>query len=138
MRSHIGLSNFQSTPTGYDHIILTRSADGVNNSTNDSFRLEYDTSSNQIQFHYSDSSYASAGYRGIVNVSPSGITLNEWNHFAIAWSTQGGSAAIKTYWNGTSLYSASYHPSHDDPNGPFPAFLRGAILISELSSSSKK
>jgi hypothetical protein len=103
---------FQSTPTGYDHIILTRSADGVNNSTNDSFRLEYDTSSNQIQFHYSDSSYASAGYRGIVNVSPSGITLNEWNHFAVAWSTQGGSAAIKTYWNGTSLYSASGFTGH--------------------------
>jgi hypothetical protein len=103
---------FESTPTGYDHIILTRSADGVNNSTNDSFRLEYDTSSNQIQFHYSDSSYASAGYRGIVNVSPSGITLNEWNHFAIAWSTQGGSAAIKTYWNGTSLYSASGFTGH--------------------------
>jgi hypothetical protein len=103
---------FQTTPTGYDHIIMTRSADGVNNSTNDSFRLEYDTSSNQIQFHYSDSSYASAGYRGIVNVSPSGITLNQWNHFAVAWSTQGGSAAIKTYWNGTSLYSASGFTGH--------------------------
>jgi len=97
---------FQTTPSGYDHIIVTRSADGVNPSTNDSFRLEYDTSSNQIQFHYSDSSYASAGYRGMVNVSPSGVTLNEWNHFAVAWASRGGSASIKTYWNGTSLYSA--------------------------------
>lgn len=97
----------QEPSNNYDPIIATRSADGVNNSTNDSFRLEYDTSSEQLQFHYSDSSYASAGYLGIVNVSPSGVSLNQWNHFAIAWGTTGGSASIKTYWNGTSLYSAT-------------------------------
>lgn len=97
----------QEPSNNYDPIIVTRSADGLNNSTNDSFRLEYDTSSEQVQFHYSDSSYASAGYRGIVNVSPAGVSLNQWNHFAIAWGTTGGSASIKTYWNGTSLYSAT-------------------------------
>lgn len=91
----------------YDPIIITRSADGINNSTNDSFRLEYDSASDQVQFHYSTSTYASAGYQGIVNVSPSGISLTKWNHFAIAWASAGGSASIKTYWNGTSLYSAS-------------------------------
>lgn len=91
----------------YDPILVTRSADGVNNSTLDSFRLEYDTTSDQVQFHYSDASYASAGYQGIVNVSPSGISIGVWNHFAVAWALRGGSASIKTYWNGTSLYSAS-------------------------------
>lgn len=91
----------------YDPIILTRSADGINNTTNDSFRLEYDSASDQIQFHYSDSSYASAGYQGIVNVSPAGVSTNQWNHFAVAWASRGGSASVKTYWNGTSLYSAS-------------------------------
>lgn len=91
----------------YDPIIVTRSADGINNSTNDSFRLEYDTSSEQVQFHYSDSSYGSAGYQAVVNVSPAGVTLNEWNHFAVAWASSGGSASVKTYWNETSLYSAS-------------------------------
>lgn len=91
----------------YDPILVTRSADGVNNSNIDSFRLEYDTSSDQVQFHYSDASYASAGYQGIVNVSPSGISTGVWNHFAVAWALQGGSASIKTYWNGISLYSAS-------------------------------
>lgn len=91
----------------YDPIILTRSADGVNASSNDSFRLEYDTSSDQVQFHYSAASYASAGYQGIVNVSPSGISTGQWNHFAVAWANNGGSASVKTYWNGTSLYSAA-------------------------------
>jgi len=107
-----GWMYLESLPAGYDHIMITRSADGINNSTRDSFRLEYDSTSNQVEFHYSDSSYASAGYRGSVNVSPSGISLNQWNHFAVAWSTQGGSAAIKTYWNGTSLYSASGFTGH--------------------------
>jgi hypothetical protein len=99
---------FETDPSNnYDPIIVTRSADGINNSTNDSFRLEYDSASDQIQFHYSTSTYASAGYQGIVNVSPSGVTTNTWNHFAIAWASRGGSASIKTYWNGTSLYSAA-------------------------------
>lgn len=97
----------QEPSNNYDPIIVTRSADGINNSTNDSFRLEYDTTSDQVQFHYSDSSYAPAGYRGIVNVSPSGISLNKWNKFAVAWVSAGGSASIKTYWNGTSLYTAA-------------------------------
>jgi hypothetical protein len=91
----------------YDPIIVTRSADGINASSNDSFRLEYDTSSDQVQFHYSAASYASAGYQGIVNVSPSGISTGQWNHFAVAWTNSGNSATVKTYWNGTSLYSAS-------------------------------
>jgi len=103
-----GWMYFEQEPSNnYDPIIVTRSADGVVGSTNDSFRLEYDTSSDQVQFHYSAASYASAGYQGIVNVSPSGISTGQWNHFAIAWASQGGSATVKTYWNGTSLYSAS-------------------------------
>ncbi len=103
-----GWMYLETTPSSnYDPIIVTRSADGINNSTNDSFRLEYDTTSNQVQFHYSDTAYASAGYQGIVNVSPAGVTVNQWNHFAVAWASSGGSASIKTYWNGTSLYSAA-------------------------------
>ena len=103
-----GWMYFESEPSNnYDPIIITRSADGINSSTNDSFRLEYDTASDQVQFHYSTSTYGSAGYQGIVNVSPSGISLTKWNHFAVAWASVGGSASIKTYWNGTSLYSAS-------------------------------
>lgn len=103
-----GWMYLESEPSNnYDPIIITRSTDGINNTTNDSFRLEYDSASNQVQFHYSDASYASAGYQGIVNVSPAGLSLNQWNHFAVAWCLRGGSASVKTYWNGSSLYSAS-------------------------------
>jgi len=97
-----GFLYFESEPSNnYDPILLTRSADGVNNSTNDSFRLEYDTSSDQLQFHYSTASYASAGYENILNVCPAGgVTLGQWHQFAIAYANQGGSAAIASYWNG--------------------------------------
>jgi hypothetical protein len=97
-----GFLYFQAEPSNnYDPILVTRSADGVNNSTNDSFRLEYDTSSDQLQFHYSTASYASSGYENIINVCPAnGVTLNQWHQFAIAYSNQGGSAAISSYWNG--------------------------------------
>lgn len=104
-----GFLYFENEPSNnYDPIILTRSADGVNASTNDSFRLEYDSSSNQLQFHYSTASYASAGYENILNVCPAnGVTLNQWHQFAIAYSNQGGSASIASYWNGTRHAQAS-------------------------------
>jgi hypothetical protein len=92
----------------YDPIIITRSTDGVTTSTNDSFRLEYDTSSNQLQFHFSPASYSGVGYSNVVNVSPvSGVTLDQWHHFAITYLNQGGSASVLTYWNGTRLFTAT-------------------------------
>jgi hypothetical protein len=98
-----GFMYLESEPTtAYDPIIVTRSADGKTNSTNDSFRLEYDTSSKQLQFHFSPAPYSSAGYQTIVNVCPAnGVTLNQWHQFAIAYSNQGSSASVSTYWNGT-------------------------------------
>lgn len=97
-----GFLYLESTPSAaYDPIIVTRSANGKTDTTNDSFRLEYDTSSNQLQFHFSTSNYGSAGYQSITNVSPAnGVTLNQWHQFAIAYSSQGGSACVSTYWNG--------------------------------------
>lgn len=96
----------QEPSDNYDPIIITRSANGVVNSSQDSFRLEYDTSANQIQFHFSPESYKSSGYQNIVNVSPAGgVSLGEWHHFAITYLNAGGSASVFTYWNGTRLFS---------------------------------
>lgn len=97
-----GFMYFETDPSSaYDPIILTRSANGVTDTTNDSFRLEYDTSSDQIQFHFSTSNWSSAGYQNILNVCPAnGVTLNQWHQFAIAYSNQGGSATVSSYWNG--------------------------------------
>lgn len=104
-----GFLYFDSEPSdNYDPIIITRSADGVSSTTQDSFRLEYDASANQIQFHYSTASYAGSGFENIINVSPTnGVTLQQWHHFAITYLNQGGSAAAMTYWNGTRLFSTT-------------------------------
>lgn len=92
----------------YDPILITRSSDGVSASTQDSFRLEYDTSSNQLQFHFSPASYSGVGFSNVVNVSPvNGVSLDRWHHFAITYINQGNSAAVMTYWNGTRLFTAS-------------------------------
>lgn len=97
-----GFAYFESTPSGaYDPILVTRTQDGVNNSTNDSFRLEYDNSSASIQFHFATSNTSSAGLPYILNVCPAnGVTMNEWHQFAVAYSNQGGSACASSYWNG--------------------------------------
>lgn len=97
-----GFLLFEATPSGaYDPIIMTRSLNGVTGSTYDSFRMEYDNSSGQVQFHFSPSSYTSAGYQYATNVSPAtGVTLNQWHHFGVAYTNAGSSALVSTYWNG--------------------------------------
>lgn len=105
-----GFVYLESQPSSnYDPIIITRSANGTVNNSQDSFRLEYDTSANQIQFHFSPESYkTSAGYANVINVSPSGgVTLNQWHHFAITYLNSGGSASVFTYWNGIRLFTVS-------------------------------
>lgn len=98
-----GFLLFEATPSGaYDPIIMTRSLNGVSGSTYDSFRMEYDASSGQVQFHFSPSPYTSSGYQYITNVSPAaGVTLNQWHHFGVAYTNAGASALVSTYWNGT-------------------------------------
>jgi hypothetical protein len=87
--------------TNYDPIFITRSANGATDTTNDSFRLEYDNSSNQLQFQFSTSNWSSAGYQTTLNVCPAnGVTLNQWHQFAIAYSNVGASATVSSYWNG--------------------------------------
>lgn len=97
-----GFLLFETTPSGaYDPIIMTRSLNGVSGSTHDSFRMEYDTSSGQVQFHFSPVAYSSAGYQYTTNVSPAGgLTLNRWHHFGVAYTNAGSSALVSTYWNG--------------------------------------
>jgi hypothetical protein len=97
-----GFVYLEAEPSGaYDPIIVTRSSNGKTDNTNDSFRLEYDTSNKQLQFHFATTNYGSAGYQAITNVSPAnGVTLNQWHQFAIAYSNQGGSACVSSYWNG--------------------------------------
>jgi len=93
----------ESEPSNnYDPILLTRSADGLNASTNDSFRFEYDSGNNQLVFHFADSTNASAGYNvTALNVCPAdGVTLNQWHRFAIMWGRTGGATACMAYWNG--------------------------------------
>jgi len=95
----------ETSPTSaYDPIIITRSPDGVSGSTSDSFRLEYDYSSSRFQFHFSTAANTtSTGFDHNMNVSPVGVTLNEWHHFAVAYTNAGNSAAVSSYWNGNQV-----------------------------------
>lgn len=98
----------ESTPSAYDPIIITRSPDGVDGSgtTSDSFRLEYDRSSARFQFNFSTTANTTTpGFDYTINVSPSGVTLNQWNHFAVAYSkpSAGNTAYVSSYWNGNQI-----------------------------------
>jgi hypothetical protein len=97
----------ETAPTSaYDPILITRSPDGVTGTTSDSFRLEYDYSSSRFQFHFSTTANTTTtGFDHTMNVSPSGVTLNEWNHFAVAYSkpTAGNTAYVSSYWNGNQI-----------------------------------
>jgi len=93
--------------SAYDPIIVTRSADGVTPSTNDSFLIEFDNSTKRFMLSYSTASYASAGWQGSVFVSPSTPDQGVWHQFAVAMVSAGGCAAIKTYWDGEFVAEAT-------------------------------
>ena len=100
-----GFLYFESIPGSYDPIIITRTADGVNASTKDSFRLEYDVSSNQIEFHFATSNTSAAGMPYVMKVCPvNGVSTGFWHQFAIAYSNIGGSACASAYWNGVRTF----------------------------------
>lgn len=96
-----------SNISAYDPIIVTRSADGVTPSTNDSFLLEWDNSTKRFLFNYSTVSYVTAGWEGSIYVSPSNPDQGVWHQFAVGVVSSGGSAAIKTYWDGQNIASTT-------------------------------
>jgi hypothetical protein len=99
-----GFMYLSSTPSGaYDPIVLAKTTSGTAGTVNDSFQLEYDNSATRMLLMVSSNSYPSAGFEYTVNASPTGVSLNQWHHFAFAYSNQGNSACVSTYWNGTRI-----------------------------------
>jgi len=99
-----GFMYLSSTPSGaYDPIVLAKTTSGTAGTVNDSFQLEYDNSATRMLLMVSSNSYLSAGFEYTVNASPAGVSLNQWHHFAFAYSNQGNSACVSTYWNGTRI-----------------------------------
>ena len=99
-----GFMYLSSTPSGaYDPIVLAKTTSGTAGTVNDSFQLEYDNSATRMLLLVSSNSYSSAGFEYTINASPTGVTLNQWHHFAFAYSNQGNSACVSTYWNGTRI-----------------------------------
>lgn len=99
-----GFMYLSSTPSGaYDPIVLAKTTSGTAGTVNDSFQLEYDNSATRMLLMVSSNSYASAGFEYTINASPTGVSLNQWHHFAFAYSNQGNSACVSTYWNGTRI-----------------------------------
>ena len=88
-------------PSAYENIVFTRSPDGASGSTGDSFRLDYDNSNSRFKFDFTTTANTSySGFQRTVPVSPVGVTLNQWHHFAVSYINAGSSAAVATYWNG--------------------------------------
>jgi len=99
-----GFMYLSSTPSSaYDPIVLAKTTSGTAGTVNDSFQLEYDNSATRMLLMVSSNSYSSAGFEYTINASPTGVSLNQWHHFAFAYSNQGNSACVSTYWNGTRI-----------------------------------
>jgi len=92
----------ETTPSGaYEPILLFRGQDGVSGSTSDSFRLWYDNMNSMFKFSFhTAANTSSTTYPYTIMVSPSGVTLNQWHHFAVAYTNAGNSATASSYWNG--------------------------------------
>lgn len=88
-----GFVYFDSIPSAYDPIIVSRGGTGigVGGTTQDSFLVEYDVSSRRLMLNYTMGAAAGGtagpGYEHYLPLSPiDGVTTNKWHHFAFSAS----------------------------------------------------
>lgn len=105
-----GFVYFESLPTAYDPILITRGVDAVGGTTHDSFSVEYNVADRRMVLKYNrgvDGSTA-AGFAETLNITPQdGVTTNKWHHFAFSMgitideNSGGKSMGVATFFDGT-------------------------------------
>jgi len=144
-----GFMYLSSTPSGaYDPIVFAKTTSGTAGTVNDCFQFEYDNSATRMLLMVSSDSYASTGYEYTINASPTGVSLDHWHHFAFAYSNQGNSACVSTYWNGTRItkqtglsgnirFKSSPYSIGGGPHGdkPFKGYMDDLVVSGGTSST---
>lgn len=100
-----GFVYFENLPTNYDPIIMTRSLSSLSGTTNDSFSVECEHSTNQLILKYNLGGTAYGGFEETINISTTnGVTTGKWHHFAFSVDsgTTANSVTIRTWFDGAS------------------------------------
>jgi hypothetical protein len=112
-----GFVYFESLPTAYDPILVSRGLDDVGGTTQDSFQIEYDAASRRLMLNYTMGAAAggstASGYENYLPISPiDGVTTNQWHHFACSVAVAEGSSAwnvfVGTFFDGTRIGYEEY------------------------------
>ena len=102
-----GFLYFQNLPVNYDSIIMNRSLSSVSGTTNDSFSVECEHTTNQLLLKFNLGGTASSGFNETINISgTNGVTTGKWHHFAfsIDSGTTAQKVTVRTWFDGTSEY----------------------------------
>lgn len=106
-----GFVYFESLPTAYDPILISRGIDSVGGTTQDSFQIEYDAASRRLMLNYTMGAAAGGsigtGYENYLPISPvDGINTNQWHHFACSVAvglTSSWKVSVGTFFDGTRI-----------------------------------
>lgn len=102
-----GFLYFQNLPVNYDSIVMTRSLNSVSGTTNDSFSVECEHTTNQLLLKFNLGGTGSSGFSETVNIcGTNGITTGKWHHFAfsIDSGTTTEKVTVRTWFDGVSEY----------------------------------
>lgn len=118
--NHFLISGFlylNTTPsTNYDPVVVGVVNNITAGTTADAWVVDIDSDTiKRVRFSWATTNDSVSGFPRSLYVTPTyGITLNQWHHWAVAYSNAGGSAAVSSYWNGirtsysTSGFSGSF------------------------------
>jgi hypothetical protein len=105
--NHFLISGFMylsTTPsTNYDPVVVGVVNNITAGTTADAWIVDIDSDTiKRVRFSWATTNDSVSGFPRSLYVTPTyGITLNQWHHWAVAYSNAGGSAEVSSYWNGT-------------------------------------
>lgn len=103
--NHFLISGFMylsTTPsTNYDPVVVGVVNNITAGTSADAWVVRIDSGANRLLYSWATTNDSGSGFPRSLYITPGGITLNQWHHWAVAYSNAGGSAAVSSYWNGT-------------------------------------
>lgn len=99
-----GYVYFESLPTAYDPILITRGIDVVGGTTQDSFSIEYVAAYEQLILKINIDGMTGQGFDANLNISAqNGVTTGKWHHFAFSVDsgTTTENVRVATFFDGT-------------------------------------
>jgi len=109
--NHFLISGFMylsaAQSTNYNPVVVGVVKNITAGTSADAWAVQIDSDTNRLTYSWATTNDLGSGFSRSLYITPGGITLNQWHHWAVAYSNAGGSAEVSSYWNGIRTSSDS-------------------------------